>query len=418
MQSGAIKAVKAGVRLASEYVLGYSPAELRSMKAVEFARDTACTKGLRVNLVLPTLDKKMVFGGIATALDFFNRIVATAGCRGRIIVLDKVTSNLRKQYPNYEFLAYPNSSPESSAQISVCSVCSGNGASKPLIVSEDDWFICTYWLTIFRLQGVNSFQKEEFGRSRKIIYMIQDYEPGFFPWSANYLLAQSTYRLPELIAVINSKELDSYLELQGCHFSQKYCFHPTCNPTLREKLLEDPLMHKEKICLIYGRPRVKRNCYPLIIGALKQALKNHPELSNWKFFSVGATHPDIRLCGSAKIQSLGKLTLEEYAAVLRKASVGVSLMCSPHPSYPPMEMASFGLVTITNSYGPKDLSAQFETIVSLDTVSHANLAEAIYLACDLYSPSIVCDKKHPYLFNDNGIDEIVEKLAGLMIEDC
>ena len=34
-------------------------------------------------------------------------------------------------------------------------------------------------------------------------------------------------------------------------------------------------------------------------------------------------------------------------------------MLSPHPSYPPLEMAEAGVTTITNCYGGKDLRRRF-----------------------------------------------------------
>ena len=52
----------------------------------------------------------------------------------------------------------------------------------------------------------------------------------------------------------------------------------------------------------------------------------------------------------------GKASLDEYADHLNRAAVGVSLMVSPHPSYPPLEMAEAGVLAITNNYGSKDLS--------------------------------------------------------------
>lgn len=36
---------------------------------------------------------------------------------------------------------------------------------------------------------------------------------------------------------------------------------------------------------------------------------------------------------------------------------GISLMSSPHPSYPPLEMSVFGIKVITNNYSNKDLSS-------------------------------------------------------------
>ncbi len=78
---------------------------------------------------------------------------------------------------------------------------------------------------------------------------------------------------------------------------------------------------------------------------------------------------------------LGKLSIEQYAHTLETAAVGLSLMASPHPSYPPLEMAHFGVRTITNSYTCKDLSKVHENIVSLDNIFPEAIATALAEQC-------------------------------------
>ena len=81
------------------------------------------------------------------------------------------------------------------------------------------------------------------------------------------------------------------------------------------------------------------------------------------------------------MRSLGKLSLEDYANRLRTTAVGISLMSSPHPSYPPLEMAHFGVKTLTNRYFCKDLSAAHENIVSLPDIAAETIADALAEAC-------------------------------------
>ena len=42
-----------------------------------------------------------------------------------------------------------------------------------------------------------------------------------------------------------------------------------------------------------------------------------------------------------------------YAQTMREADVLLSLMLSPHPSYPPLEMAACGRPAVTNTFGSK-----------------------------------------------------------------
>lgn len=52
-------------------------------------------------------------------------------------------------------------------------------------------------------------------------------------------------------------------------------------------------------------------------------------------------------------------------------------MISPHPSYPPLEMAEAGLRTITNTYADKDLRSRYPDIVSIVGLTADSLAEEI-----------------------------------------
>ena len=110
--------------------------------------------------------------------------------------------------------------------------------------------------------------------------------------------------------------------------------------------------------MIYGRPSVDRNCFPLIIEALREWVLLQPLPGDWQLTSVGEKHPAVDLGNGMILKSLGKLPLAEYAELLSESAIGVSFMVSPHPSYPPLEMAHSGLLTLTNSYANKNL---FET---------------------------------------------------------
>ena len=119
------------------------------------------------------------------------------------------------------------------------------------------------------------------------------------------------------------------------------------------------------------------------------------------------------------MKSLGKLSLEDYAKMLRTSAVGLSLMASPHPSYPPLEMSHFGLRTITNSYANKDLSTSHPNILSIEDVAPDTIADALAQAChgfeadpdrgwlaSSYRPSFLNPDPFPFL------DEIAEFLTG------
>jgi hypothetical protein len=52
-------------------------------------------------------------------------------------------------------------------------------------------------------------------------------------------------------------------------------------------------------------------------------------------------------------------------------------MVSPHPSYPPLEMAYAGIKTITNRYSYKDLSQRSHFLTSIDIPTPELIAQAL-----------------------------------------
>ena len=56
-------------------------------------------------------------------------------------------------------------------------------------------------------------------------------------------------------------------------------------------------------------------------------------------------------------------------------------MATPHPSYPTLEMAHFGLLTICNRYANKDLGPLHDNFISIPDVEAPTIATALAEAC-------------------------------------
>ena len=142
--------------------------------------------------------------------------------------------------------------------------------------------------------------------------------------------------------------------------------------------------HNKIRILIYGRPSEKRNCFESIVDGLSNFFKTLPknERINYSIISVGESHENIILQPGIVIKSLGKLTIEGYIQHLEKSHIGISLMASPHPSYPPLEMATFGLYTITNKFENKDISKNHPMIHSIDYPLPEDVSKELKKAVD------------------------------------
>lgn len=337
----------------------------------------------RINLVIPAINKDYIFGGISTALKFFDSF-SEQDYDKRIIVHDiPVSPEDLAAFPGYE---YTNDDSSSHLQITD-SVASKD---RKVLVSENDIFIASAWWTARSFYTVIDWQKQhyELPHPHNLIYLIQDYEPGFYAWSSDYIGAESTYRskMP-VTAVFNSSELKKYFDANGYHFDQNYTFEPILNDTLKEHLLNDPEKMRQKQIIIYGRPSVDRNAFDIIVYVLRQVFGGREDASNWTLLSMGEQHPDIGIADGVTLKSVGKLSLSEYAKIMEESYLGISLMLSPHPSYPPLEMSSFGVKTITNTFATKDLSDFNDNIISIKDCDPDLMIEALINELDRYSPS-------------------------------
>ena len=329
----------------------------------------------RLNLLVPALSVRHVFGGISTALNLFSELGKNIG-NLRIILTDEAnfrhTDNVT--YCDWKILGLDDDDLPGKTIVSAA-----DRSTRTLPVSEGDVFIATAWWTVVLLKGIFSQKRSLFDgcKMEKYVYLIQDYEPGFYPWSSRYALAESTYHDKDnCIAIFNSQILRDFFSQQNYTFLSSYYFDPVLHHGLRRHLSTAKSNLRERKVLVYGRPSVERNAFEMIVMALRRWIEVHPQTS-WRFYSAGEKHSRVMLGKEQYLESLGKLTIDEYAAELSSSYAGISLMISPHPSYPPLEMAAFGLRVVTNRYASKDISSLSTNIFSVDWVSPDSIAQML-----------------------------------------
>lgn len=356
---------------------GYSPYVFACRSKVPFRPSGVISEKPRYNLVIPSLEDKKAYGGVTTAIAFLLGF-ADRGFDARIVVQEKVSEAALRRFP--EWTSVDSCRDTSDARIISSTHSSGEGPGA-LAVRGNDIFITTTWLTHFLMSDVREFQRKQFSTAHPIVYLIQDFEPGFFEWSAQYMLAESTYRTHDTIAVFNSPELYSYFKRLGYSFAYELVFPPRLNREMADWRRDHRQPVRKNQIVFYGRPARPRNCFPLIVEAINLFIERHPDVAeNWDFISIGTPLGSFKLKDGRRLGSRGKMSLPEYAQLLSETKVGISLMCSPHPSYPPLEMAAFGVVAITNQFIDKDLRSFSPNIVSLETVTFETLCEAMYEA--------------------------------------
>lgn len=339
----------------------------------------------RLNLVVPTVNPKQTFGGVATAIKLFEAWCDAIGdgYDRRIIVTDaEIEPEAYVGLSGYT----PTAFSVSLDMVSRALVDAKDRGAGRLDLRAREMFVATAWWTVDIVRSLERDRARYHGSSRPFVYLIQDDEPNFDGWGSRYALAEMAYRYPdETIAVINSEEL--YASISAKHsFAHMFCLPYSLNTRISELLSPVP---RERIILVYGRPTVARNAFEIICEALRRWQQSDPiRASRWRVVFLGeAFEPPL----AYPIQNAavdGKVSLDAYADYLNRASVGIALMISPHPSYPPLEMAEAGLKTITNTFAGKDLRQRFEDIVSIGDPTPEFLAEAIEQAVEEMEPMV------------------------------
>ena len=144
---------------------------------------------------------------------------------------------------------------------------------------------------------------------------------------------------------------------------------------------------------------------------LKEWAAKQENISQWTILSAGEQHDDIDLGNGAVLRSVGKLSLQDYAKMMLDTYAGVSLMVSPHPSYPPLEMATFGAKTITNCYESKDLTSFSDNMICLKSCAPRDIANKLLEICSRYNGQGTIHTKEDYLKETGIFGDIPEQLC-------
>jgi hypothetical protein len=333
----------------------------------------------RLTLVLPMLQKGSDFGGTITGIDIFARLGLAVRAHGpldlRVLITDVLTETDPSIVVERARKAGVDLGPE---QIELV-----RSTDAEIGVRANEVFMPYNWWVTLNFAQLRDAQTAIFGGApRPLIWLMQDYEPGFSPFNSAHLLARSAYDTCDpLWGIINSTLLARHIAHSGHDFARSFVFEPVIVEALRPHLDRVATTVRARRVLVYGRPNVPRNCFPALVRGLRRWVRDYPEYVDWEVISAGVPHDPVDLGAGRRLTSVGKLPLEDYAEMLLTSSAGVSLMASPHPSYPPLEMAHFGVRTVTNLYAGKDLSSFHPGITSVASIAEKPLAAALAAAC-------------------------------------
>ena len=219
----------------------------------------------------------------------------------------------------------------------------GPGDAVPM--GPGDLVLTTSWWTTWAV-------RQSVPRAR-IAYLLQEDERMFYPYGDDHLRAGEVMRDDGLLFLVNSRLLLSHLQAEGLA-PGAVAFEPSFPERTYHPRAEAAAGGKRQF-FFYARPAINaRNLYWRGLEALAAAIEQgvlDPE--EWTFNFVGKAATDLRLPRGARPKLIEGLPWAEYAGLVRRMDLGLSLMYTPHPSYPPLDLAASGAVVVTNRFGVK-----------------------------------------------------------------
>lgn len=322
---------------------------LPNVVPLSFVIDPSLSKQPRLNVLIPGMAMKAMSGGPNTAINLTYRLAAHK------IPIRYISTDIPMDENHEPLWQHFSSLTGIKERFDHVEIACGYDRSVPLPIGENDVFFGTAWWTVQMIKYALHQTKV-----KQFIYMIQEYEPGLYSWSTLYALALETYGL-NFRGVINESLLAKYLCQNKIGRFAEPDFINKCtvfDPAVdRERFHPNQMSQSStrvKRLLFYARPNAPRNLYELGILALKKAVEQGAFPSQeWDLRFIGEKLPSIDLGKGVVICQQPWLDYNNYADLLRNSDIGLSLMLSPHTSYPPLEMASCGALVVTNTFTVK-----------------------------------------------------------------
>jgi hypothetical protein len=287
-----------------------------------------------VNLVL--LDEPSpggIFAGVKTALEVAVMLAEPEQRRIRLITLNpgngsaEMASWLADRFPGVQWEVV------------------AHAAIDGTTFGTDDLWLATHWVTAHALDiAVRSGRLD----ASDVIYLIQDFEPGFIGWSTLSALAESSYAAG-FTPLVNARPVADLLASRGFgEVPAELVFSPAFDLEELRAAAERRTAHERPTVYFYGRPSKPRNMFDLGIAALRLAAERlHERGVTARFVMAGEDGPDIDL-GPAMLENRGALSRPDYFALLSEIDIGLCLQASPHPGHAAFDVAISGGAAVTN----------------------------------------------------------------------
>lgn len=303
----------------------------------------------RITLVTDSIGPSSLFGGVGTALILAALWSRRAGADLRIVTrTERPVSTAFSTLLGASGISF-------GGRVEFLHAPHFGGAE--LSVGPEDMFLATSWWTARCL--LNTVP------ASRIVYLLQEDERMFYPFGDDHLACSATLAECFRFVVVNSGLLHRHLTATADEIPGLAARSIFFEPAFLGKKPERAKRSGKLNLFFYARPNNPRNLFSTGVNLINEAvLQGVLDPTQWTVHLVGSGVESLVFDGGLEVMYHEPMELTEYLAFLQSMDAGVSLMYTPHPSYPPLDLASVGIPVLTSSFGPKtDLSSYSKNIL-------------------------------------------------------
>ncbi len=294
----------------------------------------------RVSMVTDSINPGQLYGGVGTAMIMSALLAEAQGARLRLV------TRVEPAEPAALYSVLKTYGITLTREVEFAFAPFHDGHYEIDTLPGETYVTTSWWSTASTLGSVPASQ---------VIYLLQEDERMFYAYGDEHLRCSRVLENPSLRVVVNTRLLFdhlvgsglSYLKTSGLWFEPAFpstVFHPRETPPSAKRTL-----------MFYARPNNLRNLFMFGLELIETAItRGVLDLREWDIVLVGKDIPKLHFDdGKYNPKRLEKLSWTEYADFAGTVDLALCLMYTPHPSYPPFDLAASGAVVVTNAFGPK-----------------------------------------------------------------
>ncbi|WP_369653399.1 hypothetical protein [Variovorax sp. V213] len=321
----------------------------------------------RVSLVTDSIGRESLFGGVGTALLLAAQLANRMNASLRIVTRTEApsASNAAQILGAYG-IQLKHEVQFAFAPMALDGATQSAGAAG-LDIHPDETFITTsWWTTAATLASVPP---------ASIIYLLQEDERMFYPFGDDRVHCERILNNQDIRFVVNTRLLYDHLIASGLDNLKHNgsWFEPAFPKTLFYE--RQRVSGGKKKFFFYARPNNLRNLFYVGLDIIERAVNEGIlDLEQWDLLLVGKHIPNVAFGNGYVPERCEGLDWEAYADLVGTVDLGLCLMYTPHPSYPPLDLAASGAVVVTNKFANKqDLSNYSRNIICAELNTEAAL---------------------------------------------